>query len=125
MKLFATLCALFAMALSSVAYADPPTRPASVSAASATPTVAAAPDGVVNINTASAEELERVPGIGPARAEAIVRLRERVTRFRHVEDLVRVRGIGRATLRTMRPYLALDGMTTLSERPGRHRARDE
>ncbi len=122
MRLLATLCALCVMALTPVALADPPARAAGASSA---PTVTAAPDGVVNINAASAEELERVPGIGPARAEAIVRLRERVTRFRHVEDLVRVRGIGRATLRTMRPYLALDGMTTLTERPGRHRARDE
>ncbi len=123
MKLLATLCALCVAAFTTLASADPPARPAAsaTSAASAAPS----PDGVVNVNTASVEELVRVPGIGPARADAIVRLRERVHQFRHVEDLVRVRGIGRATLRTMRPFLTLEGATTLAERPGRRRPNAE
>jgi competence protein ComEA len=117
MKRLAMLCALWAMTFTTAVWADPPARAATSATASAQPS----PDGVVNVNTASAEELVRVPGIGPARADAIVRLRERVNHFRHVEDLVRVRGIGRATLRAMRPYLTLDGATTLAERPGRRR----
>ena len=122
MKLLATLCALCVAAFTTLASADPPARPATSAApASAAPS----PDGVVNVNTASVEELVRVPGIGPARADAIVRLRERVHQFRHVEDLVRVRGIGRATLRTMRPVLTLEGVTTLAERPGRRRPNAE
>lgn len=120
MKLLATLCALCVAAFTTLASADPPARPAA-SAATAAASAAPSSDGVVNVNTASVEELVRVPGIGPARADAIVRLRERVHQFRHVEDLVRVRGIGRATLRTMRPFLTLDGATTLAERPGRRR----
>ena len=73
----------------------------------------------MNINAATAEELVRIPGIGPARAAAIVQLRERARRFNHPEDLLRVRGIGRVGFRRMRPYLALTGDTTLAARPGR------
>jgi competence protein ComEA len=96
-------------------YADPPRANGTVAAGNS-------PEGAVNLNTADAEELTRVPGIGPARAEAIVRLRERVRAFRHVDDILRVRGIGRVTIRSMRPYLTLTGPTTLQGRPGRSRA---
>lgn len=72
--------------------------------------------GVVNLNTASAEELERLPGIGPTRATAILALRARLGRFARLEQLLRVKGIGRATFRKLRPLLSLTGPTTL---PGR------
>lgn len=72
--------------------------------------------GVVNLNTASAGELVRLPGVGPARARAILDLRARLGgRFRRVEALLRVKGIGRATFRRIRPHLVLDGPTTLDE----------
>ncbi|MDP3275093.1 MAG: helix-hairpin-helix domain-containing protein [Deltaproteobacteria bacterium] len=93
--------------------ASPP--PASARATPAQPS----PEGVVNINAASEEELQRLPGVGPARAEAIVRLRARVQRFRAADDLVRVRGIGRASMRRLRPFVALQGDTTLLARPSR------
>jgi competence ComEA-like helix-hairpin-helix protein len=104
----------FTLAVPVLAYADPPPAAAGAS-----------PDGVVNLNTATPEELARVPGIGPARADAIVRLRERVRTFRHVDDILRVRGIGRVTIRAMRPYLTLAGATTLRSRPGRGRSAAE
>ncbi len=66
------------------------------------------PDGRVILNRASRSELTRLPGVGVKRAEAIVRLRERLKRFRRVTDLLRVRGIGPKTLRRMRPHLVLD-----------------
>jgi competence protein ComEA len=74
--------------------------------------------GVVNINSATEEEFTRLPRIGPARAAAIITLRTRVGRFRSVDDLLRVRGIGRASLRALRPLVALTGETTLLTRPG-------
>ncbi len=79
-------------------------------------------EGVVNINTATEEELQRLPLVGPARATAIVALRARVQRFRSADDLLRVRGIGRASMRRLRPYVTLTGDTTLAGRPGRARA---
>jgi competence protein ComEA len=71
------------------------------------PASAAISGEVVNLNTADEAELERLPGIGPARARAIVALRTRLTRFTHVEQLLRVKGIGRATFRKLRPLVAL------------------
>ncbi len=83
--------------------------------AQAAPTaeLAASDEGVVNLQTASAEELQRLPGIGPSKAEAIIAQRTR-TPFRRIEDILRVRGIGRATFRRLRPYLSVTGPTTLT-----------
>ncbi len=51
-------------------------------------------DGRVILNRADEHELRRLPGVGARRAEAIVRLRKRLGRFRRIQDLLRVRGIG-------------------------------
>jgi competence protein ComEA len=85
-----------------------------------------APDtaGVVNLNTASAEALARLPGIGESKAQAILARREN-HRFRRVEDIMRVRGIGRATFRRLRPMLAVEGETTLQAPTRRSRAHAE
>ena len=48
----------------------------------------------VNINTASAEELKALPGVGPSKAAAIVAYREQNGRFKSVEELKNVKGIG-------------------------------
>lgn len=48
----------------------------------------------VNINTATATELEALPGIGPAKAKAIVAYRQQNGQFKTVEDLKKVKGIG-------------------------------
>ncbi|HET8934975.1 MAG TPA: ComEA family DNA-binding protein [Polyangiales bacterium] len=72
--------------------------------------------GVVNLNTATAEELERLPRVGPTRAQAILALRAKLTQFVKVEQLLRVKGIGRATFRKLRPLLTLSGPTTLLDR---------
>ncbi len=119
MKRLAALCALALTLSTGLAWADPPRVTARAATSLPSTASAVASEGVVNVNTAGPDELVRVPGIGPSRADAIVRLRERVHQFRHVDDLLRVRGIGRVTLRHMRPYLSLDGATTLAERPGR------
>jgi competence protein ComEA len=69
------------------------------------------PDGRVVLNTATEAELTKLPGIGPSRAQAILALRQRLTRFRAVEDLLRVKGIGRKMLRRLRPSVVLDRPT--------------
>jgi len=71
-----------------------------------------ASSGVVNVNTATAEQLTLLPGIGPSRAAAIIEARERRP-FASVSDLVRVRGIGRAMLQRLTPYVTTQGETTL------------
>lgn len=56
-------------------------------------------------NRSSEEELDRLPGIGPRVAEAMVRFRDEEGGFRRPEDLLRVPGIGPATLARIRPNL--------------------
>lgn len=85
--------------------------PAAAPVASQAPAVS----GVLNLNTASAEELTRLPGVGPSRAQAIVELRTRLKGFKSLEDIMKVRGIGRKTFRKLEPMLRLQGPTTLVE----------
>lgn len=62
----------------------------------------AAPTGPIDVNRASASELEELPGVGPATAQAIVDHREQQGPFATVDDLDAVRGIGPAKLAAMR-----------------------
>lgn len=59
----------------------------------------------LDLNVASARDLEAVPGIGPATAAAIVWHRKVTGPFDDVDQLLRVKGVGPATLRAVRPYL--------------------
>jgi competence protein ComEA len=69
-------------------------------------------NGVVNVNTATVEELELLPGVGAVRAQAIVEYRKEHGAFEKVEDLVGVKGIGVTALERLRPYVVLRGKTT-------------
>lgn len=69
--------------------------------------------GVVNLNTADAEQLQLLPRIGPALAERIIDYREANGDFRSPDELVAVKGIGATSLETLRPYLSVTGDTTL------------
>ena len=62
---------------------------------------------IVNINTATESELEKIPGVGPSLAHEIIRGRP----YDRIEDLERVRGIGQYTLNSMRPYVKVEGET--------------
>lgn len=61
----------------------------------------------VRINSASADELQQLPGIGPALAQRIIETRSG-GRFNSVEDLLRVPGIGKAKLAKLRDYVEVD-----------------
>ena len=80
-----------------------------------TPAFAAGTDsisGVVNVNAATAEELSLLPGVGPAKAQAIIRYRTEHGAFKRVEDLSQVKGIGDKQLEKIRAHVALEGKTT-------------
>jgi competence protein ComEA len=62
---------------------------------------------LVDLNRASAEELTALPGIGEAKAAAIVEYRNERGRFTSVDDLEAVRGIGPALVAKLRPHLTL------------------
>ena len=76
------------------------TRREYISAASIEPSPTA-----ININTASAAELESIPRIGPKTAEVIVKFREDNGPFRRVEHLMQVRGISEKRFNEIRSYL--------------------
>ena len=57
----------------------------------------------VNINTANVDELATLPGIGPAKAEAIVKYRKDHGKFKKVEDLKEVKGIGDKIIEKVKP----------------------
>jgi competence protein ComEA len=59
----------------------------------------------VEINSATVEQLQEVPGIGPTLAARIIDFRKEHGPFERVEDLLNVQGIGVRTLDLMRPYL--------------------
>ena len=88
----ARLCcvALFfvALAASAVAAKNPPTHK-------------------IDINAASAKELEELPGVGPATAKAIIQFRAKSGRLHRVEDLLAIRGISEGKLNKMRPYVTV------------------
>ena len=72
--------------------------------------------GVVNINAATAAQLELLPRIGPSVAQRIVEHREQNGKFESIEDLMLVRGVGERTFALLKPYVALSGETTLKEK---------
>src|SRR5712691_11731580 len=61
----------------------------------------------VNLNTATSEELQQVPGIGPATAEKILQMRKSYGAFKSVDDLLAIRGLGPKRLEKMRKYLTV------------------
>lgn len=62
----------------------------------------------INVNTATVEELERLPGIGPAKAQAIRAYVDSHGRFTSVDQLLEVDGIGKQTLAEIRRYVTLE-----------------
>ena len=67
------------------------------------------PTGVVDLNTASAGDIEDLPGIGPALAARIVAVRDSLHGFRALDVLCGVRGIGPALIERLKPRVTLSG----------------
>ena len=72
-----------------------------------------APQGKININTATAEQLTLLPGIGEVTANAIVAYRTANGNFASDEDILNVKGIGEKTLEKIKDFIVLEGETTL------------
>ncbi len=87
-----------------------------IAAVAAAGSTESTPAGVVNINTATAQQLQLLPRIGPSTADRIIEFRKANGPFKKVEELQAVRGIGEKSLANLRPYVVTDGKTTLTEK---------
>jgi len=70
----------------------------------------------VNINTATVQELQLLPRVGPALAQRIVDFRSANGPFKAPEELTRVKGIGEKSFAGLAPYVSVGGATTLKEK---------
>jgi len=61
----------------------------------------------LDLNTATLEQLEQLPGIGPTAAQAIINFRTKSGRFQKIEDLLAIRGISQRKLNQLRPYVTV------------------
>lgn len=64
-----------------------------------------ADDGLININTASLDELKKLPGIGDIKAEAIIAYREEAGKFNSIEDIMNVSGIKDSSYEQIKDYI--------------------
>ena len=84
---------LFSLTSASLATKKPPLKP-------------------INLNTATSEELQQVPGIGPATAEKILLMRKSYGSFKSVDDLLAIKGLGKKRLEKMRKYLTVSKLAS-------------
>ena len=71
------------------------------------PATSQASSGKVNLNAATESDLTTLPGIGPAKAKAIIEYREQNGRFKSVDDLKNVSGIGEKTFEKLKQYIEI------------------
>jgi competence protein ComEA len=76
------------------------------------------PDYPLDLNTASVQELQQLPGIGPTAAKAIIDFREKSGPFRRVEDLLAIRGITKERLEKLRPYVKVEAAKKSTQERG-------
>ncbi len=96
----------------------PRTRPSEEAPAEGERPDSLLPDEVIDLNAADAYDLDRLPGIGPAKAEAILAYREEHGPFQSVDDLLSVSGIGEVTLENLRPYVTAGSAAETAEATG-------
>lgn len=82
-----------------------PPKPASKDAPKAAPKKKDLPTQPIDINRATAEQLQQLPGIGPAMAQRILQYRKEINGFTQPDDLLDVRGIGEKTMQKLSPHI--------------------
>ncbi len=84
-----------------------PSSPSKKSSSSSSSSEKLAPGTKININTASAEELDKLPEIGPVKAKAIVDYREANGKFAAPEDIMKVSGIKEGTFAKIKDFIVI------------------
>ena len=79
--------------------------PSEVSAAEDTANQVAATQ--ISINSADADLLTQIPGIGPKTAEEIIKYRNSIGKIKNLDELLNVKGIGEKKLAKLKPYMTL------------------
>lgn len=64
-------------------------------------------DGKININTADSATLQEIPGIGPSKADRIIQYRESEGRFKSIDDIKNISGIGNKTFESIKEYITV------------------
>ncbi len=67
----------------------------------------------VNLNTATKDDLDKVKGIGPVKAQSIIDYRKKNGPFKSVDELENVKGFGSKSVKKVRPELTVDGLTNV------------
>ena len=89
-----------------------PARDAKAAAA----TGSADASGVINVNSASAEQIAFLPRVGIKLAERVVEYRKSNGPFKKIEDLMEVKGVGEKLFVALKPHLTVSGSTTLTQK---------
>jgi competence protein ComEA len=98
--------------------ADPPASNDTAKNRTATGKKTLSADLRIDVNHASATDLQRLPGIGPVMSQRIIQEREK-SPFRKVDELRRVSGIGAKTLEKLRPFITVgDDGPAVAAKPG-------
>lgn len=98
-KIFGIMLVLFCLAVA---------VPAVQATAAEQTRVAAAEVAKVNINAATAKELQGLPGIGQVMAERIVAYRTEKGKFKSTDDLLKVKGVGKKSLEKIRELISIE-----------------
>jgi len=67
----------------------------------------AVPSEKINLNSATAEQLQSIPGIGPTTAKSILEYRAKVGKFNKIEEIINVKGIGEKKFQKIKDRLAV------------------
>jgi competence protein ComEA len=105
--MFRSLLSTFVVSCLLCAVPSPPALAQAKPAPRSAPKTTPASTAIVNLNTASASDLEGLPGIGAKTAARIVEYRQKNGAFKKIEELMNVRGVGEKNFLKLKPQISV------------------